>query len=267
MAAILVFGALVVGVSSATTIRPASTQVDHTVGLRTTSPIVTSSAWAVQPGTPLPSAVPSDRLAPVGTVVKGEASALAADGIPTTALLAYQQAANEEQLVNPGCGLSWPLLAGIGRVESDHARFGGATLYTDGVSLPKIIGIALNGHGTALILDTDHGVLDGDTVYDHAVGPMQFIPSTWAQYGVDGNHDGTIDPFNIYDAALTAARYLCAAGGNLTTLAGQTTAVLTYNHSDAYVALVLSVEAVYAQGVPGLTVPVLPPTAPQRPTT
>jgi membrane-bound lytic murein transglycosylase B len=133
------------------------------------------------------------------------ASALAASGIPVTALLAYQQAARREAQLDPACGLSWPLLAGIGRVESDHGRFAGATLHSDGLSTPPVIGIPLNGHGTALIRDTDHGRLDGDTVYDHAVGPMQFIPSTWASWGVDANHDGVKDPFNIFDAAAAAA--------------------------------------------------------------
>jgi hypothetical protein len=146
------------------------------------------------------------------------------------------------------------LLAAIGRVESDHGRFAGAVLHTDGTSTPRIIGIPLNGHGTALILDTDHGRLDGDTVYDHAVGPMQFIPSTWAEYGVDATHSGSADPFNIFDAAAAAARYLCAAS-SLDTVAGQTRAVLAYNHSDAYVAMVLELERSYAAGA-GMVVPV-----------
>ncbi|MGN6608628.1 MAG: hypothetical protein ACTHMS_16660, partial [Jatrophihabitans sp.] len=90
------------------------------------------------------------------------ASALAADGIPATALLAYQRAAAAVDAASPGCHLGWTLLAGIGRVESDHGRFAGATLYTDGRSVPKIIGIPLDGAGTERILDTDHGVLDGD---------------------------------------------------------------------------------------------------------
>jgi membrane-bound lytic murein transglycosylase B len=185
-------------------------------------------------------------------------SALAADGIPATALLAYRQAADREQLRVPGCGLSWPLLAAIGRVESDHGRFAGAVLHTDGLSAPPVIGIPLDGHGTALIRDTDGGRLDGDRTYDRAVGPMQFIPSTWAGYGVDADGDGAANPFDIFDAAAAAADYLCAAGGDLTTLEGQRRAVLAYNHSDAYLETVLSLEAVYARGVPGLTVPVLP---------
>ena len=46
---------------------------------------------------------------------------------------------------------------------------------------------------------------------------MQFIPSTWMIYGADGNGDGIKDPFNIFDAALAAANYLCDAGGDLST--------------------------------------------------
>jgi membrane-bound lytic murein transglycosylase B len=195
---------------------------------------------------------------PAGPVNDTQASSLAADGIPTTALQAYEQAADRERLLHPACGLTWPLLAGIGRAESDHGRFAGAVLHTDGISTPRVIGIPLTGNGTARILDTDGGRLDGDAVYDRAVGPMQFIPSTWTGYGVDGNGDGVADPFNIFDAAAASASYLCAAGGDLTTLAGQLRAVRAYNDSDAYITLVLQLEAIYASGVPGLTVPVVP---------
>lgn len=182
-------------------------------------------------------------------------SALAADGIPSTALQAYESAAARELQLRPGCGLQWPLLAAIGRVESDHNRFDGAVLHSDGLATPPVIGPALDGHGTALIRDTDHGTLDGDSVYDHAVGPMQFIPSTWERFGVDNNGDGVADPFNIFDAAAAAADYLCVAGGDLATSAGQTRAVLAYNHSDSYVAEVLLLEQTYADGA-GVIVPV-----------
>jgi membrane-bound lytic murein transglycosylase B len=185
------------------------------------------------------------------------ASGLAASGIPVTALEAYQRAARREAQLDPSCALSWPLLAGIGRVESDHGRFAGAVLHSDGLSTPRIIGIPLNGHGTAMIADTDGGRLDGDPVYDRAVGPMQFIPSTWAGWGVDANGDGVKDPFNIFDAAAAAADYLCAAGGNLSTTRGQVQAILSYNYSFDYVSLVMGVERIYASGV-GITVPVLP---------
>jgi hypothetical protein len=191
------------------------------------------------------------------------ASALAAGGIPATALQAYQQAAAGEAARSPACGLSWPLLAGIGRVESDHGRFAGAVLHSDGLSTPRVIGIPLDGHGTALIRDTDGGRLDGDTGYDRAVGPMQFIPSTWAGWGVDADGDGVADPFNVFDAAAAAADYLCAAGRDLTTTRGQVQAILSYNYSWDYVSLVMSLERVYASGV-GITVPVLPTTPEPR---
>jgi hypothetical protein len=86
---------------------------------------------------------------------------------------------------------------------------------------------------------------------------MQFIPSTWAGWGVDANGDGVKDPFNIFDAAAAAADYLCAAGGNLSTTRGQVQAILSYNYSYDYVSLVMGVERIYASGV-GITVPVLP---------
>nr|WP_302477633.1 lytic transglycosylase domain-containing protein [Aeromicrobium stalagmiti] len=71
------------------------------------------------------------------------------------------------------------------------------------------------------------------------MGPMQFIPSTWERWESDGSDDGTADPHNIYDAAYAAGRYLCASGADLTTGAGWTQAVFSYNHSDAYVRSVL----------------------------
>ena len=86
----------------------------------------------------------------------------------------------------------------------------------------------------ALIRDTDDGVLDGDTVYDRAVGPMQFIPSTWRLYDADGNGDGETEPQNIYDAALASARYLCAATGSMATTEGEQTAYFAYNHDLDY---------------------------------
>ena len=177
-------------------------------------------------------------------------SALSTNGIPPVALNAYRVAAARLGTALPGCGIQWSLIAAIGRVESDHGRYGGASLQPDGTSTPPIIGPALNGAGFAYIHDTDHGVLDGDPVTDRAVGPMQFIPSTWAGYALDGNADGTASVFDINDAALAAAHYLCVAGGDLRTAAGQRRAVLAYNHSDAYLAEVLALAHSYATGVP-----------------
>jgi membrane-bound lytic murein transglycosylase B len=187
-------------------------------------------------------------------------SGLAANGIPTIALNAYRVAAARMASADPGCGIQWPLLAAIGRVESDHGRYGGALLYADGTSLPRIIGIPLDGSRSAYIGDTDGGTLDGDARYDHAVGPMQFIPNTWASWGVDGNGDGVASPFNVNDAALAAARYLCASGGDLRTHAGQVAAVLAYNDSDQYLAQVLALALAYAHGVRVDDVPITGPT-------
>ncbi|HEY3630096.1 MAG TPA: lytic murein transglycosylase [Jatrophihabitantaceae bacterium] len=183
-------------------------------------------------------------------------SGLAANGIPSVALNAYRVAAARVADVQPGCGVDWSLLAGIGRVESDHGRFAGAALHADGTSTSRIIGIPLDGSHSALIRDTDGGRLDGDRVFDRAVGPMQFIPSTWAHWGADADGDGVADPFDINDAALAAARYLCAAGGDLRTTAGRIAAVLSYNHSDEYVARVLALAAAYRAGVPVDGIPV-----------
>jgi membrane-bound lytic murein transglycosylase B len=108
------------------------------------------------------------------------------------------------------------------------------------------VGIPLNGsNSTAVITDTDGGHYDGDQTHDRAVGPMQFIPSTWARYAADGNGDGVTDPQNLYDAARAAAVYLCTAGGDLTTDAGIHRAVYAYNHSEAYVAKVLGFATEY----------------------
>jgi membrane-bound lytic murein transglycosylase B len=79
------------------------------------------------------------------------------------------------------------------------------------------------------------------------VGPMQVIPSTWARRGADGDGDGTADPQHPDDAALAAARYLCASGGDLTASSsswGQ--AVLSSNRSEDHVRHVLSVANGYA---------------------
>ena len=73
------------------------------------------------------------------------------------------------------------MVAAIGQVESDHGRYGGASVLANGMTAPSIVGLPLNGRGpVAAIHDTDNGVYDGDKVWDRAVGPMQFIPTTWA---------------------------------------------------------------------------------------
>ena len=169
--------------------------------------------------------------------------------IPSTALIAYQRAADILAEVKPGCGLEWPLLAAIGRVESNHGEYGASSLGTDGVSTPQVVGVPLNGQGpVATIADTDSGQLDGDPRWDHAVGPMQFIPSTWDVVGVDGDGDGTRSIDDIDDAALAAGIYLCAGSENLSADASVEAALHRYNDSDSYVALVMAYERKYEGG-------------------
>ncbi len=178
------------------------------------------------------------------------ASALASHDLPQAALSAYQHAASVMASDDPSCQLPWTLLAGIGRVESDHGRYGGSVLASDGVSRPEIIGVPLNGRGpVAAIHDTDNGRLDGDKVWDRAVGPMQFIPSTWAWAGRDGDGDGKKNPHDIDDTALAAAAYLCSGSGSMLDDASAKAAIFRYNPSDYYVALVQAFERGYRTGI------------------
>ncbi|MCK9902986.1 hypothetical protein CC117_29210 [Parafrankia colletiae] len=170
-----------------------------------------------------------------------------AKGIPARVLTAYKEAADQLAADQPGCHLPWELLAAIGKVESGHAA--GRPLAVDGTVTRPILGPALNGLGdVALIRDTDDGALDGDTRYDRAVGPMQFIPTTWAVSGRDGNGDGRRDPHNIHDATLAAGHYLCAHGRDLADPDQLRAAIHSYNPSDAYVRTVLTWMAGYRQG-------------------
>ena len=185
---------------------------------------------------------------PKGTEAKVIKSA-STNGIPAAALAAYQRAAQVIGTADPSCKIEWPLVAAIGRVESDHGRYGGNVLNAEGVSRPGIYGIPLDGsNNTQRITDTDAGQYDNDRQFDRAVGPMQFIPSTWSVVGVDGDGDGQRNPQDIDDAALATAVYLCSGDEDLSTRPGQEAAVFRYNHSDDYVNLVLSIMEAYASG-------------------
>ena len=172
-----------------------------------------------------------------------------ASSIPQAALAAYQRAEAVINQADKSCDIPWELIAAIGRVESDHGRFGGNSLDAQGVARPGIYGIALNGkNNTQRISDTDGGDYDNDTRFDRAVGPMQFIPSTWSVVGVDGDSDGTRNPQDVDDAALATAVYLCSGDDDLSAEKGQRASVYRYNHSNEYVDLVLSIMQAYMDG-------------------
>ncbi len=170
-------------------------------------------------------------------------------GIPDRALDILSWASARAFVEHPTCRLDWAVLAAISRVESDHGRYRGAQILRDASVYPRIIGLQLNGDGVAAIADTDGGRFDGDSAFDRAVGPFQFIPSTWERYGRDADGNGLADPNNYRDAALAAADYLCAAGGDLSTDEGLRAAIYAYNHSDEYVATVIELAEAFRSAV------------------
>ncbi|PPK70325.1 transglycosylase SLT domain-containing protein [Actinokineospora auranticolor] len=174
--------------------------------------------------------------------------------IPARTLIAYLNAEADMRERAPDCGLTWNTLAGVGRVESHHGRYGGTAIAEDGKLSEPIIGVPLDGSpGVQAIPDTDKGTLDGDAQWDRAVGSMQFLPSTWKRYALRAGDDGaTPNPQDVDDAALTAAHYLCASGGNLATGEGWWKAILTYNESLKYGRDVYSGAAAYATKAAGL---------------
>lgn len=196
-----------------------------------------------QPGTPDDGAYHTE-LPPLATQESNlapralDARVAAESGIPATVLQAYKNAEKALRGASSGCHLPWQLLAAIGKVESGQAR--GGDVKADGTTRTPILGPVLDGGAFAHIGDTDGGAYDGDSTYDRAVGPMQFIPSTWKSWGADGNGDGKKDPHNIHDAALAAGRYLCANDRDLSRAADLRRAVLSYNQSTAYLRTVLA---------------------------
>ncbi|GAB3723413.1 lytic murein transglycosylase [Amycolatopsis oliviviridis] len=173
-----------------------------------------------------------------------------ATGIPARALLAYGNAELAMRQMQPNCKVSWATLAGIGRIESNHGQYGGAVLGQDGRPSKPIIGVPLDGSpGVKAIGDTDGGQFDGDPAVDRAVGPMQFIPSTWRRYAADGNRDGVGDPQQIDDATLAAARYLCVNNRDMSAASGWWQGILSYNNSTEYAQKVFGLADDYAKAV------------------
>ena len=195
--------------------------------------------------------------APPPSVVVNSPGALR---IPAIALSAYRNAERMMASAAPGCGMSWNLLAGIGRIESLHAN-GGAT-DTRGTAMRPIYGPTLDATlpGNEVIVQSRSA---NRVMYARAMGPMQFLPGTWSRYASDGDGDGRADVQNVFDSSLAAARYLCSGGLNLRDPGQVMTAILRYNNSVAYARNVLGWAAAYATGVvpvnlPPITGPVPP---------
>src|SRR5271154_1974115 len=143
-------------------------------------------------------------------------SPLALGSVPRPYLNWYQQAAQT-------CpGLGWPVLAGIGEVESDHGQS----------PLPGV-------HSAAN--------------FAGAEGPMQFEPRTFAAFAVRADSRHALSVYNPEDAIFTAARMLCTDGADGGTPQGINTALYAYNHADWYQREVLSWAARYG-GPPRITI-------------
>jgi membrane-bound lytic murein transglycosylase B len=214
-------------------------------------PVLTSAGPPRLAAEPAPGPLPS---APAAAPGAGSAPAVdagwvrrtaAAAGVPEVAVAAYARAV----LAAPStCGLGWTTLAGIGWVESQHGTVGGRSLDAAGRPSSSIVGPALDGVGpvAAIRASAESARLHGDPEWDHAVGPLQFLPSTWETWARDGDGDGTADPQDLDDAAAAAAAYLCATGQDLTTGPGWSAAVFAYNHSATYVSAVYLAATAYA---------------------
>lgn len=176
-------------------------------------------------------------------------------GIPVRALEAYAVAQAEMAYELPACHLTWVTLAGIALVESQHGTMQGRTLLPNGYPSTPIIGPPLNGApGQRSVAATPAGIhMDGDPVWDHAIGPFQFIPSTWVSWASDGEGKGSADPQNIDDAAMSAGRYLCAGGHDLTKGPDWLAAITSYNNVPWYAQQVYAGAQAYTRATQGIS--------------
>lgn len=156
---------------------------------------------------------------------------------------AYENASTQIEVLRPGCAMRAQILGGIAQEESHQGTIHGRTVNETTFDVePPLYGIPLDGSpGVMAIADTDGGRLDDLLVWDRAVGPFQFIPTSWVAYGQDGNGDGAANPHNMFDAALAAAVHLCDAAGNIDFNADEAAlrrGLFAYNRSAVYVSAV-----------------------------
>ncbi|WP_460441896.1 lytic transglycosylase domain-containing protein [Amycolatopsis stemonae] len=215
-------------------------------GAATSSPAPAKPGWPPVPGAGLPATLPGVPVlpplaAPVDHRLGAATGSGAETGIPATVLDAYRRAEASLGRSAPGCHLNWALLAGIGKIESNHARHGDVD--AQGTMVRPVYGPALDGSpGFARMVDAQSGQ------WARAAGPMQFIPSTWQKWGADGSGDGRADVQNVYDSTESAGRYLCAGDRDLNTGPGLRSAILGYNNSEDYLNKVMAWMRTYSAG-------------------
>jgi hypothetical protein len=180
-------------------------------------------------------------------------AAVAGSPFPAIVQAAYLDTQRAIAASDPGCHLSWTVLAGIGQVESGQADGGDVT--PDGTTRTPILGPVLNGTGGNAFIPAPGGG------WARAEGPMQFLPTTWAVWEADGNGDGRSDVNNVFDASLAAGHYLCAGGRDLARTGDLDAAILSYNHSPSYLATVTA-WITYYQHAPTTGAPASPGTGP-----
>jgi hypothetical protein len=203
-----------------------------------------SAVAPVSPTLVLPSGPvrPADALGPWAVQISDRID------VPEVAVQAYAYAQLLMESTAPACHLSWTTLAGIGSVQSNNGRSGGAVLEQNGRTNPPLIGPALDGQdGRPLVPDTDAGAFDGDPQFDHGMGPLMLLPSQWQAHESDGDDDQIMDPYDIDDESLAAARLLCANGADLSTLTGWKAAVGQIKVGDDFANAVFQAADSYGQ--------------------
>jgi len=218
-----------------------------TFGIAVLTPVVLAGAVAASPErltTAVTFAAPAvpPRVQPMSVPLSLSVEPTAGVRIPPMTLSAYRKAEQTMAAAAPGCGVSWNLLAGIGRIEAPPARSGNDAR---GTNIRRMDAPARNV--------STRGNAGGRPV--QAMGPMKLLPGTWSRFASDGDGDGKSDPQNLFDAALTTARYLCSGGLNLRNETQAVTAVLRFNNSMAYAQNVLGWAAAYATGFAPLNLP------------
>lgn len=200
-------------------------------------------------------------LTPIGGVASEEASTggtvdaqalAAAGGMSIEAATAYIEGAERARVLVPSCAVDPLFLAGFGKIESGHGTANGAKIMPNGMVEPKIMGPPLDGSGvggnttamTNKLSAAERPIYGVTGQYDQAVGPMQFLASTFkglqpAPTFKDGQTTPPT-PHSYSDATLGAAILLCSEGNGLQDDAGMRKGAYAYNRSSAYVDKVMA---------------------------